>query len=54
MVYALSQAELKNWSTSFKVVGTVAGFTPAGTMMLRRGGDGIVGTGDKSDSHLKS
>ena len=49
--YALSQAEFKKWSTSLMVVGTMAGFTPAGSMILRRGGDGEVATGD---THLKS
>ena len=50
--YAMSQAELNNWSTSLMVVGTAAGFTPAGTMMFRRGGDDGVIMGDK-DVHLK-
>ena len=36
------------------VVGTLAGFTPAGSMILIRGGDDEVATGDKLDTHLKS
>ena len=49
--YASFQVELKKWSTSLMVDGTMAGFIPAGVMMLGRRGDE---EGDKVDTHLRS
>ena len=45
------QAELKNCSTSLMVVGTMAGSTPVGVIMLRRHGDEA---GDRVGIHLRS